>query len=62
LAVLEQRYEIGGLGDDALQGAGHPIERRLLGGQLRERGRLPVRRRGLEEPLREVHDLLVPHP
>ena len=62
LAVLEQRHEIGGLGDDALQGAGHLIERRLLGGQVRERGRLPVRRRRLEEPLREVHDLLVPHP
>ena len=35
LAVLEQRHEIGGLGDDALQGVGHIVERRLLGGQLR---------------------------
>ena len=62
LSILQQWHEIGGMGDDVLQGAGHLTERRPLGRQLGERGRLPVRRRGLEKPLREVHDLLVPGP
>lgn len=34
LAVLEQRHEIGGLGDDSLQGVGHLVNRRLPGFDL----------------------------
>ena len=63
LTVLEQRHQIGSLGDDALQGARAPCPSGGSSAGSSGRGAdLPVRRRGLEEPTREIHDLLVPDP
>ena len=62
LRVLDERHEIRRLRDQSREDAGYLVERRLLSQKLGQRRRLPVGRRRVEEPLREVQHLLTPHP